>query len=726
MKKTRKLLTLLLCLLVAISSFGVFAEAAFAVTKTKTTAQEETGKTTDDQDTSNQNPGTTTEETNQNNSGTNGETGETDPSNPTEPTNGENPEGTNPDGTNIDGNPENLEGEQGENPEGTNPDEANPEKPSNSEDTENINATEEENEQENPEATGVEDDLDTQEEIPEETWASYVPLIKFYDGEIDTTLLYPLAAKATVSCEFGSVEYLHPTGHKGIDLAIAYGTPVLAAEAGTVTRAGYYGDAGNCIYIDHGDGLQTRYAHMSELNVQVGDEVKRGQQIGRVGSTGYSTGPHLHFEVLYKDQYANPAIYLDAFMKSVEIDGVIVTVETKPGVFPEGWQLSVENVSEGIKQFSKLAIGTLTEANRNIAGSYMFEIKVLDSEGNEITQDHITQGIEAAIEASKAEANGAIVTHDGATLASEEPAIKISFAAPESDDKNLTPSVYHITVKAPKEEEKELDVTALLQAKAARRAQAKEEEIGAAFIAEPVATEPAEHEEKKPVDNNPFVAEQLALIEEEPEEPTDVENDEKALDAVAPDTLAVAAKELSYYVVEFTYNEKEYALETGSVIKLQDLMAELEIQGDARDIIGISGSNPEAFEVIWGKEEGASTIQIIGEDETTEIPVNDPEGTLLYLASFAPINQEENGAAETKPEDSVATDSTEETTPADADAPAAWLNIVMKNGITYHIIITDALPESTDDENVDAAATGTDTETPARPEETAEQVHIED
>ncbi|WBB71073.1 M23 family metallopeptidase [Micromonospora sp. WMMD812] len=105
------------------------------------------------------------------------------------------------------------------------------------------------------------------------------------------------------------------TLHAGIDFALPAGTPIHAAAAGTVVKAGDAGDGyGNSVFIDHGNGYLTHYAHQSRLVVSVGDKVGVGQVIGYEGSTGDSTGPHLHFEV-HKGQMWNqidPAPFLRA------------------------------------------------------------------------------------------------------------------------------------------------------------------------------------------------------------------------------------------------------------------------------------------------------------------------------------------------------------------------------------------------------------------------------
>ena len=99
--------------------------------------------------------------------------------------------------------------------------------------------------------------------------------------------------------------------HQGIDIAAETGTPIVATADGVVTTAGWDGSGyGNMVDIDHGDGIMTRYGHASAVAVTVGQEVRRGQVIAYVGSTGYSTGPHLHYEVRVSGQPVNPAGYL--------------------------------------------------------------------------------------------------------------------------------------------------------------------------------------------------------------------------------------------------------------------------------------------------------------------------------------------------------------------------------------------------------------------------------
>jgi murein DD-endopeptidase MepM/ murein hydrolase activator NlpD len=96
--------------------------------------------------------------------------------------------------------------------------------------------------------------------------------------------------------------------HEGLDFTAMSGTTVVATAKGTVTRSGWDFGYGNVVEVQHAEGFATRYAHLSKRLVQVGDTVERGGLLGEVGSTGRSTGPHLHYEVFIKDRVINPAL----------------------------------------------------------------------------------------------------------------------------------------------------------------------------------------------------------------------------------------------------------------------------------------------------------------------------------------------------------------------------------------------------------------------------------
>jgi murein DD-endopeptidase MepM/ murein hydrolase activator NlpD len=94
--------------------------------------------------------------------------------------------------------------------------------------------------------------------------------------------------------------------HGGVDLVAPSGSPVAAARGGTVTFVGWAGAYGFAVYVDHEAGWQTRYAHLSRIDVRVGDRVRQGAPVGAVGSTGASTGPHLHFEIRFDGRALDP------------------------------------------------------------------------------------------------------------------------------------------------------------------------------------------------------------------------------------------------------------------------------------------------------------------------------------------------------------------------------------------------------------------------------------
>jgi murein DD-endopeptidase MepM/ murein hydrolase activator NlpD len=98
--------------------------------------------------------------------------------------------------------------------------------------------------------------------------------------------------------------------HSGVDFAAPAGAPILAAAGGVVSVAEFNPAYGNMVVVDHGNGLQTLYAHASKLGVKAGEIVRKGQQIASVGSTGRSTGAHLHFEVHVNGVPRNPARFL--------------------------------------------------------------------------------------------------------------------------------------------------------------------------------------------------------------------------------------------------------------------------------------------------------------------------------------------------------------------------------------------------------------------------------
>lgn len=140
------------------------------------------------------------------------------------------------------------------------------------------------------------------------------------DGKAFSTgrFVFPTAIGVPVTSEFGWRR--HPiTGrrsfHSGINFGAPIGTPIYAADWGQVVSAGDKGDGyGNAVIIQHQGNISTLYGHASKLYVQQGQQIVRGQTIAAVGSTGFSTGPHLHFEVRVNDVKQNPRPYLDKYL----------------------------------------------------------------------------------------------------------------------------------------------------------------------------------------------------------------------------------------------------------------------------------------------------------------------------------------------------------------------------------------------------------------------------
>jgi murein DD-endopeptidase MepM/ murein hydrolase activator NlpD len=137
----------------------------------------------------------------------------------------------------------------------------------------------------------------------------FVPLVDF--GRQGVPSIWPI--RGQISEGFG--QRLDPFSgegafHSGVDIRAPLGTRVDAGGDGIILEAGWDAGYGNAILMDHGNGLATRYGHLSKIFVVVGQEVKRGQVIGAVGVTGKTTGPHLHYEVLVNDTPVNPMKYL--------------------------------------------------------------------------------------------------------------------------------------------------------------------------------------------------------------------------------------------------------------------------------------------------------------------------------------------------------------------------------------------------------------------------------
>ncbi|MDQ2818651.1 MAG: M23 family metallopeptidase [Candidatus Eremiobacteraeota bacterium] len=121
----------------------------------------------------------------------------------------------------------------------------------------------------------------------------------------------------SVSSGFGYRTDPEPGFHAGLDIVNDYGASVYATADGVVTQAGWDGGFGNKLIIDHGNGFQTWYAHNSQITVSAGQQVRKGQEIARVGATGFATGPHVHYEVLLWGKPIDPTPFLNGIPAQV-------------------------------------------------------------------------------------------------------------------------------------------------------------------------------------------------------------------------------------------------------------------------------------------------------------------------------------------------------------------------------------------------------------------------
>jgi murein DD-endopeptidase MepM/ murein hydrolase activator NlpD len=133
-----------------------------------------------------------------------------------------------------------------------------------------------------------------------------VPLRKPVEGEIDQSSGFGVRIDPFIG---------RPAMHTGLDFRGNTGEAIRVTAAGTVVSAGWSGGYGRMVEVDHGGGLSTRYGHLSEIDVKVGDKLKAGHSVGRMGSTGRSTGPHLHYETRVDGEAVDPHKFLHAGTK---------------------------------------------------------------------------------------------------------------------------------------------------------------------------------------------------------------------------------------------------------------------------------------------------------------------------------------------------------------------------------------------------------------------------
>ena len=129
-------------------------------------------------------------------------------------------------------------------------------------------------------------------------------------ADINGIKLATLPVTGTISSRYGVSSRIRKSNHTGLDIAATTGTQIKVMADGVVTNASYSGSYGNLVKVDHGNGVETWYAHTSKMYVKKGQEVKAGDEIATVGSTGNSTGPHLHLEIRLNGEHINPQKYV--------------------------------------------------------------------------------------------------------------------------------------------------------------------------------------------------------------------------------------------------------------------------------------------------------------------------------------------------------------------------------------------------------------------------------
>jgi len=149
----------------------------------------------------------------------------------------------------------------------------------------------------------IKEKIEKQKEEKEEKEEELMP-------EVNGIKLALKPISGTITSRYGESSSLRKSTHTGLDIAATTGTPIKVVADGIVTNASYSGSYGNLVKISHGDGVETWYAHTSKMYVTVGQKVSAGDTIAAVGSTGNSTGAHLHFEIRINGNHVNPQKYL--------------------------------------------------------------------------------------------------------------------------------------------------------------------------------------------------------------------------------------------------------------------------------------------------------------------------------------------------------------------------------------------------------------------------------
>lgn len=203
--------------------------------------------------------------------------------------------------------------------------------------------------------------------------------------------------------------------HAGVDLAVGKGTPIHAAAAGTVTRASWFDGYGNCVDINHGGNVMTRYGHqMQAPSVKVGQTVTQGQVIGYVGATGDASGNHLHFEVRINGKAVDPWPYING--KAVPSDAATPTVQDASLLDPRELGATVGGIKANIDAWNKVAAAYTDphlwiRTGMLITGAVSVGIGLLFLTGNDVKQ--VGKGVNKYVKAAGSIGSTRAITSDG-------------------------------------------------------------------------------------------------------------------------------------------------------------------------------------------------------------------------------------------------------------------------------------------------------------------------
>lgn len=197
--------------------------------------------------------------------------------------------------------------------------------------------------------------------------------------------IWPVPAGGRISCPWGTPRsYGH---HMGVDIAIGLGNKIIATRAGRVKESGWKGSYGKQVYLDHGGGITSRYAHCSSLKVSVGEQVSAGQVIALIGSTGHSTGPHLHFELRFNGTDRNPLNYVKSSDTAAKYTGAKGISSSAGSSKTFGKKTSTGSTKTTSKEITSVKVVSTTGKTGNQDNSLRTQGKILTAGAEILVQN---------------------------------------------------------------------------------------------------------------------------------------------------------------------------------------------------------------------------------------------------------------------------------------------------------------------------------------------------